>query len=258
MAMAVALPCGLLSPFLVLRGWSLMGDAISHAVLPGIVLAWLAGLPLLAGAFVAGLSSSILTGWLETNSRIKRDTLMGVVFSAMFAVGIVLISVYPVGIHLDQILFGDLLGVSVQDMWTTASIGLAITAFVALKWRALMLMIFDETQARALGLPVTVLHFSLLAMISAAVVAAMSAVGIILVIALLITPGAAATLLAKRFGVTLALSCALALVTSVLGVYLSFWWNAAPAPTIVVTLTFAFLLALSGTIVQSQKNARSK
>jgi manganese/iron transport system permease protein len=121
-ALIVAPPCALLSCFLVLKGWALMGDAVSHAVLPGIVLAYMTGLPLLLGAFVAGLSTALLTGWIADNSRVKRDTVMGVVFSAMFALGIVLITAFPTDLHLDHILFGNMLGVGRDDLLTALAI----------------------------------------------------------------------------------------------------------------------------------------
>lgn len=244
-ALLVAAPCGLLSAFLVLKGWSLIGDAISHAVLPGVVAAYLLGLPLIVGAFVAGMGSALLTGWLDTHSRVKRDTLMGVVFSGMFATGIVAITWIAPEVHLDHILFGNLLGVEAFEIWTAAVIAIIILAVMALRWRDFLLHAFDPTQARAAGLRVGLLHNGLLAMISAAVVSALGAVGIILVIALLVTPGAIAFLLVRRFGPMLLLSMGVACGSAVAGLYLSIYLDSAPAATIVVVLTALFLMALA-------------
>lgn len=243
-ALLVAAPCGLLSAFLVLKGWSLIGDAISHAVLPGVVAAYLLGLPLIAGAFVAGMGSALLTGWLDTHSRIKRDTLMGVVFAGMFAVGLVAITWIAPGIHLDHILFGNLLGVQPFELWTAGLIAAGILAVMALRWRDFLLHAFDPAQARAAGLSTGWLHHGLMAMISAAVVSALGAVGIILVIALLVTPGAIAFLLVRRFGPMLLVSLGVACGAAVAGLYLSIALDSAPAATIVVVLTAAFLAAL--------------
>ena len=243
-ALIIAPPCALLSCFLVLKGWALMGDAVSHAVLPGIVLAYLAGLPLLLGAFVAGLSSSLLTGWIADNSRVKRDTVMGVVFSAMFALGIVLITAFPSDLHLDHILFGNMLGVGTADLLTAALIAGPVTLILVLKWRDLMLHAFDPAQAQVSGLPTRVLHYGLLAILSLTIVATLSSVGLILAIGLLIAPGAIAFLLTRSFGrmlITAALAC---LVAMVAGVWASFHLDSAPAPTIILILTAMVLLAL--------------
>jgi manganese/iron transport system permease protein len=242
-ALVIAPPCALLSCFLVLKGWALMGDAVAHAVLPGIVLAWLAGLPLLLGAFVAGLSTALLTGWIADNSRVKRDTVMGVVFSAMFAAGIVLITAFPTDLHLDHILFGNMLGVDARDLLTTALIAGPVTLVLALKWRDLMLHAFDPAQAQVSGLRTGVLHYGLLAILALTIVATLSSVGLILAIGLLIAPGAIAFLVTRSFGamlVTATLVCAAAMVA---GVWASFHLDSAPAPTIVLILTGAFLLA---------------
>ena len=169
----LAPPMALLSCFLVLKGWSLMGDAVSHAVLPGIVIAYVAGVPLLLGAFAAGMTCAVATGWLAENSRVKRDTVMGVVFSGMFGLGLVLYVWTPTEVHLDHILFGNLLGVGPGDLWTAGIIGAVLTAALLLKWRDLMLHAFDPVQARAMGQPVAWLHYGLLAAISLAVVAAL-------------------------------------------------------------------------------------
>ena len=243
-AVLVAVPAALLSCFLVLKGWSLMGDAVSHAVLPGIVLAYLAGLPLALGAFAAGLTCALATGYLKENSRIKQDTVMGVVFSGMFGLGIVLYTKIETDVHLDHILFGDILGVGPADLIQSGVIGILVTAIIGLKWRDLLLHAFDPQQARALGLPVRVLHYGLLAILSLTIVGALKATGIILTIALLIAPGAIAFLLTRRFGPMLLVAVLVAAAAAFLGVYASFFIDSAPAPTIVLLMTAMFVVAL--------------
>lgn len=238
----VAVPCALLSVFLVLKGWALMGDAMSHAVFPGIVLAWIAGIPLAIGAFVAGLFCAVATGYLDDNSRIKRDTLMGIVFSGMFGAGLVLYVSIQSEIHLDHILFGDMLGVSLGDIVQTAVIALGIALIIGLKWKDLLLHAFDPHQAKASGLNTTLLHYGLLCMIALTIVATLKSVGIILSISLLIAPGAIAILMTRRFAQALLLATAISVATSFLGVYLSFFIDSAPAPTIVVLFSLLFVI----------------
>ncbi|MFN5997788.1 MAG: metal ABC transporter permease [Paracoccaceae bacterium] len=242
-ALIVAPSTALLSCFLVLKGWALMGDAVSHAVLPGIVIAHLAGLPLLLGAFVAGLGSALLTGWLADNSRIKRDTVMGVVFSAMFALGIVLHTAFPSEVHLDHILFGNMLGVGQGDLITAAAIAIPVTLILILKWRDLMLHAFDPAQAQVSGLRTGVLHYGLLAILSLTIVSTLTSVGLILAIGLLIAPGAIAFLLTRRFGTMLLVATAVCLFAMIAGIWASFHLDSAPAPTIILILTGLFLLA---------------
>ncbi len=242
-AVLVAVPTAMLSCFLVLKGWSLMGDAISHAVLPGVVLAYIVGLPLGIGAFIAGMVCALSVGFLKENSRIKEDTVMGVVFAGLFGLGIVLYTAIQTDVHLDHILFGNMLGVGIEDLLTAASIALVVVALLAAKWRDLMLFIFDPQQAGAIGLPTRMLHYGLLAMISLTIVGALQAVGIVLVIALLIAPGSIAFLLTRGFGVMLWLAIAISTGCSLVGVYLSFFLDSAPAPTIVLLMSLCFILA---------------
>ena len=238
----VAIPCALLSVFLVLKGWALMGDAMSHAVFPGIVLAYIAGIPLAIGAFIAGLFCAVATGYLDDNSRIKRDTLMGIVFSGMFGAGLVLYVSIQSEIHLDHILFGDMLGVSLGDIAQTAVIALGIALVIGLKWKDLLLHAFDPHQAKACGLNTTLLHYGLLCMIALTIVATLKSVGIILSISLLIAPGAIAILLTRQFSHALILAVVMSMVTSFMGVYLSFFIDSAPAPTIVVLFSLLFVI----------------
>jgi len=242
-SVAVAIPMALLSCFLVLKGWSLMGDAISHAVFPGVVLAYMLGLPYALGAFVAGMFCALATGFLQENSRIKQDTVMGVVFAGMFGVGLVLYVHIRADVHLDHILFGDMLGVSWTDVLETCAIAALIVVIMSTKWKEFLLYVFDPAQAHAVGLRVRWLHYGLLGLISLAVVGALKAVGIVMAVALLIAPGATAFLLTRRFGAMLLLSVAIAVTGSCLGVYASFFLDSAPAPTIVLLLASGFLLA---------------
>ncbi|RDL49817.1 Manganese transport system membrane protein MntB [Ensifer sp. M14] len=239
----VAIPTALLSCFLVLKGWSLMGDAISHAVFPGVVISYIVGLPLAVGAFAAGMSCALLTGYLKENSRIKQDTVMGVVFSGMFGFGLVLYTKIQSDVHLDHILFGDMLGIGWPDIIETGLIALVATAILAVKWRDFLLHAFDPAQAKAVGLRVNWLHYGLLAILSLTIVGALKAVGLILAIAMLIAPGAIAFLITRTMGSMLIVAVLVATVASFSGVYLSFFIDSAPAPTIVLLMTVIFLAA---------------
>ena len=241
-AVIVAVPAALLSCFLVLRGWALMGDGISHAVLPGIVLAYLAGIPLLIGAFAAGMVCALSAGWLDANSRVKPDTALGVVMAGMFGLGLVIYTQFPTDVHLDHILFGNILGIGRDDFISAGSISAVVGLVLILKWRDFALLVFDPVQARVAGLAIRWLHYGMLAMISAVVVAMLSAVGIILSVALLIAPGAIAFLVTTRLQAMLALSVLIATASSLLGIWISFWLDSAPAPTIVVVMTALFTL----------------
>jgi manganese/iron transport system permease protein len=242
-AVLVAVPAALLSCFLVLKGWSLMGDAISHAVLPGVVLSYIAGLPLAVGAFASGMICALATGYLKENSPIKEDTVMGIVFSGMFGLGIVLYTKVETEVHLDHILFGDMLGVDWPDLLQSGIIAAVVLAIIAMKWRDLLLHAFDPQQAQAMGLPVRLLHYGFLSLLSLTIVGALTATGIILTIALLITPGAVAFLLTKRFGTMLVVSVLVAMAASFAGVYVSFFIDSAPAPTIVLLMAGTFVAA---------------
>ncbi len=233
-----------LSCFLVLRGWSLMGDAISHAVLPGIVLAYIAGLPLALGAFASGLFCALATGWIKTRSRIKEDAVMGVVFTGMFAVGLVLFSKTPSDLHLDHILFGNILGLSAAQIWQTGALSLVVLAVILALRRDLFLICFDPTHARALGLSVRGLTYLLLILLSLAIVASIQAVGLVLVIAVLITPGATAQLLTRRFDRMIVVAVVIAVGSALAGVYLSYFIDGAPAACIVLVQALVFAATL--------------
>ena len=243
-AVLVGAVSAVLSCFLVLKGWSLMGDAISHAVLPGIVIAYVIGLPIAIGAFAAGLFAAIGTGYLKDNSRIKEDTAMGIVFTGMFAIGLVLFSRIETDQHLSHILFGDMLGVTWGDLIETGVIAVVTLAIILTKRRDFLLYAFDPQHARAIGLPVQVLHYGLLAMLSITIVASLKAVGIILVVAMLIAPGAIGFLLAKRFETMLAIAATVAIASGVLGTLISYAINGATGPCIVLIQAAVFLAAL--------------
>ena len=241
-ALILSVPTAILSCFLVVRGWALMGDAISHAVLPGIAIAYILGIPLLIGAFLAGMFCAWGTGFLSNNSRIKEDTIMGVIFSGMFGLGIVLFVAFETSAHLDHILFGNILGVSKADIFTALIITLMIIIFFVIFWRDLMLFSFDPIQAKALALPTKFLHYGLLAALSLVIIATLKAVGLILAIGLFILPGAIAFLLSQRLSSMLIISILFNICSMEIGLYLSFFIDSAPAPTIVLVLTFVFFL----------------
>ena len=254
--MIVSIPTALLSCFLVMKGWALMGDAVSHAVLPGIVLAYILNIPLIIGAFGAGMTCALLTGYLSTNSRVKQDTVMGVVFSGMFAVGIVLYVSVETNAHLDHILFGNLLGIDAQDLWTAGLISLGVSVILVLKWKDLLLHSFDPAQAQASGLWVNWLHYGLLTALSLTIVATLSAAGLILAIGLLIAPGAIAFLLVRSFSHMLWVSVLVCMASMLTGTYASFFIDSAPAPTIVLILSALFIAAFTRRQTQIRRASR--
>jgi len=257
-SLLIAIPAALLSCYLVLKGWSLMGDAVSHAVLPGVVIAYIINIPFVIGAFVAGMICALATGYLKENTRIKQDTVMGVVFSGMFGLGIVLYTKIQSDVHLDHILFGNMLGVGMNDIIITGSIGILVTGGILIKWRDLLLHSFDEMQASVAGLSVRLIHYALLVTLSLTIVAALKAVGIILTIALLIAPGAIAFLLTKRFKTMLATAVAVAALSSLTGIYASFYLDSAPAPTIVLVMTIVFIAAFVISTGTAKRNSTSR
>ncbi len=255
-ALLVAPPTALLSCFLVLKGWALMGDAVSHATLPGIVLAWILGLPLIAGAFAAGMTCALATGYLSHNSRIKQDTVMGVVFSGMFGVGIIMYTSIETNEHLDHILFGNMLGVGARDLWTSGVIALIVSSLLVLKWKDLLLHAFDPAQAQASGLRTNVLHYGLLAALSLTIVATLSSVGLILAVALLVTPGAIAFLVVRSFGRMLVVSVLACILSMAGGTYASFFIDSSPAATIVLILTAVFIVAFVRRLALTRRASR--
>jgi len=236
--------CAVLSCYLVLKGWSLMGDAVSHAVLPGLVLAVALGLPLAVGAFAAGLFCAVATGYLKDNSRVKEDTVMGIVFSGMFGLGLVLFTKVETDQHLLHVLFGNMLGVTDRDLIETAVVAGLTLAVVLARRRDLLLYCFDPRHARAVGLRVEWLHYGLLVLLSLTIVASLKAVGVILVVAMLVAPGATAYLVTRRFEHMLVVAAAVAIGSSVLGTLVSFHINGSTGPCIVLIQAAVFALAL--------------
>lgn len=257
-AVLVGTVCALLSCYLVLKGWSLMGDAISHAVLPGIVLAYLWSIPLVVGAFAAGLICTTGSAYLREHCRVKEDAVMAIVFSGMFALGLVLFVKVDSDQHLNHILFGNMLGVRWSDVIETALIAVPVSAIVIAKRRDLLLFCFDPAHARAMGLSVGMLHYGLLALVALAIVASLKAVGVILVIAMLITPGAIGFLLAKQFGRLSIIAVAAAVSSCVIGTIASFHLDAATGPTIVMVQTAVFVAALAFSQIKASYRRRAR
>jgi len=235
--------CALLSCWLVLIGWSLMGDAVSHAVLPGVVLAYVVGAPFALGAVVFGFLAVALIGAVRSTSRVKEDAAIGIVFTTLFALGLVLISVTPSQTDLNHIIFGNLLGVSSADLIQVAILGAVVLGALLLKRRDFTLYAFDPTHAHAIGLSPRLLGALLLGLLALTCVVALQAVGVVLVVAMLIIPGATAYLLTDRFGRMLVLAPALSVASSVAGIYLSYYLDTATGGMIVVTQGAVFLVA---------------
>ena len=235
--------CGFLSSFVTLKGWSLMGDALSHAVVPGVAVAYILGLPFALGAFIAGLLSAGTMAFIKAKSRIREDATIGIVFTAYFALGLLLISLFPARVDLKAILLGNVLGISDQDIWQVIWISGTTLVILGFKWRDLMLFCFDANQARTLGLRAGLLHVTLLGLLAATAVAALQAVGACLVVAMLITPGATAYLLTDRFGTMIWLASGMGIATSLVGAYASYYFDGATGACIVTLQTLMFLVA---------------
>lgn len=242
-SMLVASVCGLLSCYMTLKGWALMGDAVSHAVMPGVVIAYALNLPFALGAFVFGVGSVAVIGYIKQMTRIKEDTVIGLVFTGFFAFGLILVSKVRSSIDLTHILFGNVLGISPSDIQQTLWICGLVLAVLLLLRRDLILFCFDPTHARSIGIHTGVLHYLLLAVLSLAAVAGLQTVGIILVVAMLVTPGATAHLLTDRFDRMTWIAVGSAVLSSVLGIYWSYWMDASTGGCIVVVQTLLFLIS---------------
>ncbi len=235
--------CAVLSCFITLKGWSLMGDAVSHAVLPGVVLAYLLNLPFVIGAFVFGLLSVGAIGFIQSRSRVKEDTVIGVVFTALFSLGLVMISRVSSDVHLSHILFGDVLGISDADLWQTVIAGAVALGTILILRRDLLLYVFDATHARSIGLNTGLLYGALLVILALTIVSALQTVGVILVVAMLITPGATAYLLTDRFSRMMILAVTAGVLSSLIGTYASYFLDGATGACIVLTQSLLFGLA---------------
>ena len=235
--------CGLLSCYMTLKGWALMGDAVSHAVMPGVVVAYALGLPFSLGAFVFGVGSVALIGFVKQKSRIKEDTVIGLVFTGFFALGLVLVSKIKSNIDLMQILFGSPLGISRSDVNQTLIISFIVISILLIFRKDLMLYCFDAKHARSIGINTGILHYLLLTLLSLSAVVGLQTVGIILVVAMLITPGATAYLLTDRFDRMTLLAVISSSFSSILGVYISYWSDIETGGSIVLVQTLIFLIA---------------
>ena len=235
--------CGLLSCYMTLKGWALMGDAVSHSVLPGVILAYAIGLPFSVGAFVFGVGSVATIGFVKQKSRIKEDTVIGLVFTGFFALGLVLVSKTRSNIDLTHILFGNVLGISLADIQQTVLISALVTTVLLLFRRDLLLFCFDPTHARSIGINTGFLHYLLLSVLSLSAVAGLQTVGIILVVAMLVTPGTTAYLLTDRFDRMSWLAIGSSIVSSLIGVYTSYWTDSSTAGCIVLVQTGLFVIA---------------
>jgi len=235
--------CGLLSCYMTLKGWALMGDAVSHAVMPGVVVAYALGRPFSLGAFVFGVGSVALIGFVKQKSRIKEDTVIGLVFTGFFALGLVLVSKIKSNIDLMQILFGSPLGISRSDVNQTLIISFIVISILLIFRKDLMLYCFDAKHARSIGINTGILHYLLLTLLSLSAVVGLQTVGIILVVAMLITPGATAYLLTDRFDRMTILAVISSSFSSVLGVYISYWSDIETGGSIVLVQTLIFLIA---------------
>ena len=245
-AIMVGIICALVGTYLMVRRMALLGDAISHSVLPGLAIAFWLGFNIFIGAFIAGVSSTVVITWIRTKSPIKEDAAMGIVLSAFFASGVTLISLIQKDnkIDLNHFLFGNILGVTASEVRETAIVGVIVIAAVILLYKELLFYSFDPLGAQAAGLPVQWLDFGLMVAIALTVVASLKVVGVILVLSLLITPGATAYLLVPRLHQVMLLGAVIGVISSVSGMYLSYFYNIPSGPAIVMVVSSFFLLAL--------------
>lgn len=252
----IGVVCSVFSCFLVLKGWSLMGDAVSHAILPGLAMAYMIGIPIAVGAFFAGLFCAIATGYLKNNSRVKEDAVMGIVFSGMFALGLVMLTKIQTDVHLLHVLFGNVLGITQSDLIEAGGIAVICTVIMIVKRRDLMLYCFDPAHAQVMGLNVKLLHFGMLVLLAMTVVSALKAAGIILVIAMLIAPGAIGFLLTRSFDHMVMVAVSVSVMSCVMGVIISFHIDAATAPLIVIIQAGIFILALVANIIKTSRGVQ--
>ncbi len=251
-AILVGLICAVVGSYLMVQRLALLGDAISHSVLPGLAIAYLLGINIFIGAFVAGVLSTVAIAWIRTRSPIKEDAAMGIVLSAFFALGITLITVIQKDnkIDLNHFLFGNILGVTLEEVIDTAVIAAIVLVTVKLLYKELLFYTFDPEGAKATGLPVNWLNFGLMVLIALTIVASMKAVGVVLVLSLLITPGATAYLLVNRLHYVMLLGATIGIIASISGMYLSYFFNLPSGPAIVLVASSIFLIVFLGNQIQ--------
>lgn len=249
-AIMVGVMSGIVGCFIILRGMSLMGDAISHAVLPGVAVAYMLGINVLFGASVFGILAAVLIGFVAANSKVKTDTSIGIVFSAFYALGFILISMAESATNLHHILFGNILAVSDSDIMTTAVVLGLVILFISIFYKELLITSFDETYAKTYGLKTQLLHYGLMLVLTLVTVSALQTVGIILVVAMLITPAATAFLWTERLATMLFLSAGIGVISATTGLYFSYTLNWASGPAIV--LMAAVLFAISFLVAPKQ------
>ena len=242
MGLIVSIVCAVLSCFLILKGWALMGDAISHAVLPGVGLAYLFNIPLILGGFAAAMFCSLVIGYVSRHCRVKEDAVMGIIFSGMFALGLLMVASIETDVHLLEILFGSILGVSWSQIQLSLAIGSVVVLVLMSMRKQFLLHFFDGIYSQVISLPNAALQYAFLLMLSLTIVASLEAVGIILVIALLILPGAVAHLVTQQFDRMLMVAVLLSVFSNLIGILVSFHANVATAPVIVVIQLSIFLM----------------
>ncbi|WP_035827643.1 metal ABC transporter permease [Crocosphaera watsonii] len=240
----VGLVCAVLSCYITLKGWSLMGDAISHAVVPGVVIAYAINIPFAIGAFIFGFGATIAIGYIKSNTRLKEDAVIGIVFTGFFAFGLVIITKIPSNIDLFHILFGNVLGISKSDIIQTLISGIITLVIILLRRKDLLLFCFDPNHAKAIGLNTQMIYYTLLSVLALTIVAALQTAGIILVISMLVTPGSIGYLLSDRFDYMLIISVISSVFSCVFGTYVSYHLDVSTGGSIVVLLTLLFVLAM--------------
>ena len=245
MSLAIAFVCSIFSCFLVLKGWSLMGDAISHSVLPGLILAYILKIPLIIGAFGSGFLTVFIIGYVKNNSRLKEDTTMGIIFTFMFALGLVILGKIETEIHLMHILFGNMLGILKVDLMISLLISSICSIILILKKKDFLLYCFDSVFIKSIGFSTKNLHYGLLALLSLSIISSMKAVGILLVISFLIAPGAIGYLLCKSFNTMLMISIITSVISCLFGTIISYHLDVATAPLIVLIMAGVFIFALT-------------
>lgn len=235
--------CAFLSSYLMLKGWSLMGDALAHAIVPGVALAYMLQLPFSLGAFIAGIMAAGGMAFIRQKTALREDTVIGLVFTTFFAIGLVMVSINPVSVNLQAIVLGNILAISKTDALQVVIISAVSVIILLLVWKDLVSVFFDENHAQSIGLPVNGLKILFFTLLSACTVAALQTVGACLVIAMVITPGATAYLLTDRFGVLITLAVALGSITSGIGAYLSYFIDGSTGGVIVTLQTLLFFAA---------------